>query len=161
MPCWRDQRLDSDRCHLLHYQHGRLQWIPEYSPCLHGSHSFPKSMPTSWLSFVTTSLVLICFCFQLTDDVFVTEVHHITPDGKDSGVVYSEMQVKCAKFLTKLLLIPCAYLPELELTLPSIRHDCFPHRMIFFLSFLLGPWEYTTVSDVLRVHQVALPWWQY
>ena len=50
MPCWRDQRLDSDRCHLLHYQHGRLQWLPEYSPCLHGSHSFPKSMQTSWLS---------------------------------------------------------------------------------------------------------------
>ena len=50
MSCWRDQRLDSDRCHLLHYQHGRLQWIPQYSPCLHGSHSFPKGMQTSWLS---------------------------------------------------------------------------------------------------------------
>ncbi|XP_050536248.1 uncharacterized protein C05D11.1-like [Daktulosphaira vitifoliae] len=28
----------------------------------------------------------------LTDDGFVTEVHHVTSEGKDAGVVYSEMQ---------------------------------------------------------------------
>ena len=37
---------------------------------------------------------------QLTDDVFVTEVHHVTPDGKDSGVVYSEMQVSTTYYPT-------------------------------------------------------------
>ena len=30
----------------------------------------------------------------LKDTDFTTEVHHITGDGKDSGVVYSEMQAK-------------------------------------------------------------------
>ena len=29
----------------------------------------------------------------LREDAFVTEVHHINGQGKDSGVVYSEMQV--------------------------------------------------------------------
>ena len=29
----------------------------------------------------------------LREDAFVTEVHHINGEGKDSGVVYSEMQV--------------------------------------------------------------------
>jgi len=28
----------------------------------------------------------------LTKDAFLTEVHHIDPEGRDSGVVYSEMQ---------------------------------------------------------------------
>ena len=30
----------------------------------------------------------------LREDGFVTEVHHITSDGEDAGVVYSEMQAK-------------------------------------------------------------------
>jgi Zn-dependent M16 (insulinase) family peptidase len=28
----------------------------------------------------------------MTDDGFVTEVHHINGEGEDAGVVYSEMQ---------------------------------------------------------------------
>jgi len=30
----------------------------------------------------------------LTDSAFITEVHHVTGEGKDAGVVYSEMQAR-------------------------------------------------------------------
>ena len=41
----------------------------------------------------------------LREDAFVTEVHHINGQGKDSGVVYSEMQVCQTHMLS-----PC-YMP--------------------------------------------------
>ena len=37
----------------------------------------------------------------LREDSFVTEVHHIDGEGKDAGVVYSEMQVICCFISTK------------------------------------------------------------
>ena len=40
----------------------------------------------------------------LREDAFVTEVHHINGQGKDSGVVYSEMQVCRTQTLVTL---PC------------------------------------------------------
>lgn len=32
------------------------------------------------------------FVFKFQDEAFVTEVHHITPEGENGGVVYCEMQ---------------------------------------------------------------------
>lgn len=50
----------------------------------------------------------------LTDDGFVTEVHHINGEGEDSGVVYSEMQgVECSgenKITTTMLKFVYLYL---------------------------------------------------
>ena len=44
----------------------------------------------------------------LRDEDFLTEVHHITADGEDSGVVYSEMQARlnCANYT---IFISCVY----------------------------------------------------
>ena len=43
----------------------------------------------------------------LREDAFVTEVHHINGQGKDSGVVYSEMQVGQVHILLHCLVIVC------------------------------------------------------
>ena len=44
----------------------------------------------------------------LREEDFMTEVHHITAKGEDSGVVYSEMQARYLSSLTYLLL-RCVY----------------------------------------------------
>ena len=33
----------------------------------------------------------------LTDECFLTEVHHVSGEGEDKGVVYCEMQARCAR----------------------------------------------------------------
>ena len=34
------------------------------------------------------------FLFRYRDEDYLTEVHHISAEGEDAGVVYSEMQVE-------------------------------------------------------------------
>ena len=47
----------------------------------------------------------------LREDAFVTEVHHINGQGKDSGVVYSEMQVGQVHILLHCLVTCLNYFP--------------------------------------------------
>ena len=64
----------------------------------------------------------------LREDAFVTEVHHINGQGKDSGVVYSEMQVGQVHILLHCL-VTCLFRKLLSILLPI-------HKIMAF--FLYG-----------------------
>lgn len=84
---------------------------------------------------------------KLTDDGYITEVHHINGEGQDGGVVYCELEGRetAAEELSAITLsramFPdgCGYRYESGGTMEAVRHLCSPERVREFHNSMYHP----------------------
>lgn len=77
---------------MLHHENGGKRRFSRINAYLLGSYFISNFIGKSYSIIVNEIKLLIALKFKPQDSAFITEVHHITPEGEDSGVVYCEMQ---------------------------------------------------------------------